>query len=125
VSLPFDIEDVLKSAGQGGWEWFDQVADPRIREQIELRKAKAAEDRRTIAGAWAAFAATPDGKMALEALFATTLLRTAYFVGLGTDALQVAQFGAFREGQNAVAHEIARQIVAGRESEEQLKPRDI
>ncbi len=124
MSYPGDLEKVLAQAATGGWDWFEQIADPKMKARVELAMAKQSEDARTIAGAWARFAATPDGAKALDALFATTLLRTVYFVGLGTDALQVAQFGAFREGQNALAQEIARQVVKGRETDEQLKPRE-
>ena len=118
-----DLEDVMKSAASGGWEWFDQL-DPRIRDMIEVKQARADEDRRAIAHAWADFARTPGGKKALEHLFATTIDRTVFFVQLGLDIQSMAVFGAFREGQNALAHEIRRQIAAGR-GEEAPQPRDV
>lgn len=125
MNYPGDLERILAGAAGDGWNMIEQVADPKIQARLKLVMAKREEDAKTIAQAWARFASTPDGAMALDALFSTTLLRTTYFVGLGTDALQVAQFGAFREGQNALAHEIARQVVKGRDTDEQLKPRDM
>lgn len=118
-----DLEDLLASAGTG-WDFFEGVPEA-IRKRIELQGARTEEDRRTVAAAWAAFAATPAGRMALDALFDTTLRRTVYFVNLGQEPGAMAMWGAFREGQNAVAHEIARQVALGREAEDQPKPRDI
>lgn len=120
---PGDLERIIGAAAAGGWDWFDQIPDTKVRAALELKRAKTAEDRRTIAAAWAEFAATPGGRMALQALFDATLNRTVFFVGLGTDAQSMAMFGAFREGQNALAQEIARQIAAGRE-DDPPKPRE-
>jgi hypothetical protein len=117
-----DIETLISGAAKGGWEWFDQV-DPEIRKRVEVQKAKSEEDRRAIAGAWADFYKSPGGRKALEFLFDTTLRRTVFFVQLGLDPQSMATWGAFREGQNALAHEIARQIAAGL-GEEGPKPRD-
>lgn len=115
------IESLLANAAGGGWDWF-QGAESKIRQAIELDQAKREEDARTIASAWADFYATPGGRMALELLFDTTLRRTVFFVSLGLPSDQAAAFGFFREGQNAVAQEIARQISAG--LGETTKPRD-
>lgn len=118
-----DIEDIIGGAAAGGWEWFAQV-DPKIRELVEVRQARAEEDARAIAHAWAAFYETPGGRKALEFLFSSTLRRTVFFVQLGLDPMSMATWGAFREGQNALAHEIARQIARGR-GDQQPKPRDV
>lgn len=116
-----ELAEIISGAAQGGWEWFDQL-DPKLRELVEIKQAEADEDRRAIARAWAEFADTPGGKKALERLFATTIDRTVFFVSLGLDPASMAVFGAFREGQNALAHEIRRQIARGRGDE--LSPRD-
>lgn len=124
MNQPNSLEQILQSAKSQGWDFFDQIADPEIRKRVELAQAKRSEDQKTIAGAWARFAATPDGRMALEAMFDTTLRRTVYFVNLGQDAQAMAMWGAFREGQNALAQAIALKIAEGQDAEEKPKPRD-
>lgn len=118
-----EIENIVSGAREGSWEWFKQL-DPAISDLLEVKKAKSDEDRKAIAGAWADFYKRPEGRKALEFLFNTTLRRTVFFAQLGLTAEQVGLWGSFREGQNAVAHEIARQIAAGL-GEEGPKPRDI
>uniref|UniRef100_UPI003BAC3254 hypothetical protein n=1 Tax=Stappia sp. TaxID=1870903 RepID=UPI003BAC3254 len=119
---PMDFEGLIQGARNGGWDWFEKQ-DERVSSALKLEMEKSAEDARAVASAWASFAATPGGQKALEALFDTTLRRTVYFASLGLDIQSMAVFGAFREGQNAVAHEIARQIAKGRGETE--KPRDV
>lgn len=117
-----DLEKIIASATKSGWDFFDE-ADPAIKERLDVRKRLEGENKDAIAHAWAEFAATPGGAKALEALYETTLGRTVYFVSLGLDMASMATFGAFREGQNALAHEIFRQIARGR-GEDQPKPRE-
>lgn len=125
MSQPFDLEQTIASAAQSGWDWFDQIPDDAIKSRVKLEMARRTEDKRAIAAAWARFADSPDGRLALEALFDTTLRRTVFFANLGQEPLAMATWGAFREGQNALAQAIALQIAAGRETEEQPKPRDV
>lgn len=115
------LESIISGAAGGGHEWFDQV-DARLRSKLDLQQAKESEDARVISAAWARFADSADGRKALERLFDTTLRRTVFFVQLGLDAQSMAVFGAFREGQNAVAYEIARQIGLG--NAEAVTPRE-
>ncbi|TYC65654.1 hypothetical protein FMN63_25050 [Stappia sp. BW2] len=117
-----DFENLIQNAPSGGWEWFEG-ADEKIKKALELSEAKETEDRAAIASAWAQFAETPGGRKALDNLFANTLYRTVFFVSLGLDMQSMATFGAFREGQNAVAHMIASAIAEGRG--ETTKPRDV
>lgn len=118
------IDDIIRNLGNGaGWDFFDRL-DPEIRKRIEPALAKRAEDAKTIAGAWSRFAGSPDGALAIQALLDTTLFRTVWFVDLGGNADAMTAYGAFREGQNALAHEIVRQIAAGRETEDPPKPRE-
>lgn len=117
-----DLQEIINGAAKGGWEWFDQV-DPKVKELLTTAMGKADEDSKAIARAWADFAATPGGEKALKVLFAKTLERTVYFVQLGGDIQSMAVFGAFREGQNALAQEIARQIARGQG--EDIPPRDV
>lgn len=119
---PFDIQKIISGAATGGWDWFDK-ADPALAEQLQARQELEGEEGRAIARAWADFYQTPGGRKALERLFDTTLRRTSYFVNLGLDIQSMAVFGAFREGQNALAQEIARQI--GRGVNDDVKPRDV
>lgn len=116
------LQDIISSASRGGWEWFKD-ADPATQKALEIQQAKDADDQKAIARAWARFAKSSDGKKALEQLFDTTLRRTVFFASLGLDPMSMAVFGAFREGQNALAHEIARQIGLG--NSEAVKPREI
>lgn len=118
-----NLEEIMSGAASSGWEWFDKV-DPAIRDLVEVKRAKDGEDAKAIARAWAEFAATPGGEKALTFLFGTTIDRTVFFVQLGLDMASMATFGAFREGQNALAHEIRRQIAIGR-GDDQPKPRDV
>lgn len=115
------MQQIIEGAAKGGWEWFDQI-NPDAKAALDVQQSKDTEDGRTIAAAWARFYRSPDGKRALERLFDTTLRRTVFFVQLGLDAQSMATFGAFREGQNALAHEIARQIGLG--NAERVKPRE-
>ncbi len=116
------FEAIIANAGKAGWEWFEQ-APAAVREQLEISQTRNVEDGKAIARAWARFARSPDGKKALEALFDKTLRRTVFFTQLGLDPASMANWGAFREGQNALAHEIARQIGLG--NAEKVKPRDV
>lgn len=118
-----DFEDLVTKAASAGWEWFDQH-DKAIRERLDVRQSLGSENARAVARAWAEFAATPGGRKALEAMHAATLGRTVYFVNLGLDIQSMAVFGAFREGQNALVHEIFRQIARGRE-EAEPQPREV
>lgn len=116
------FQKIVEGAGSQGWDWFDQV-DPAIREKLGIQQAKDDADSKAVAAAWARFADSPDGQKALEKLFDTTLRRTVFFASLGLDPMSMAVFGAFREGQNAVAHEIARQIGLG--NREAVQPREV
>ena len=118
---PFSMEQIIGGAAKGGWDWFGALPD-NVRQALDTAQAKDAEDGRAIASAWARFHDSPDGRKALEALFDSTLRRTTFFVNLGLDPMSMATFGAFREGQNALAHEIARQIGLG--MAEPVKPRE-
>ncbi|MBG6143605.1 hypothetical protein IWQ51_001728 [Labrenzia sp. EL_142] len=117
-----DVQDLVSSASAGGWDWFGGV-DEKVQEALNLDQKKSNEDQAAIATAWADFAATPGGQKALQQLFDNTLLRTVFFVSLGLDPQSMATYGAFREGQNSVAHLIARLIAEGRG--ETTKPRDV
>lgn len=124
MSQPYSLENIVANAMSQGWDFFEGIADPQIRKRVEIAQARRADDRKTINAAWARFAASPDGRMALEALFDTTLRRTTYFVNLGQDPVAMATWGAFREGQNALAQAIALQIAEGQETEDKPKSRD-
>jgi hypothetical protein len=119
---PQDFQNIVEGAAGKGWDWFEQ-ADSSVREKLGVQQAKEDGDAKAIAAAWARFAGSPDGRKALERLWDTTLRRTVFFAALGLDPASMAVFGAFREGQNAVAHEIARQIGIG--NQEAVQPRDI
>lgn len=118
---PQDFQSIISGASQGGWDWFER-ADPTVKRAMDVQQAKDAEDSKAISRAWARFADSADGRMALERMFDTTLRRTVFFASLGLDPQSMAVFGAFREGQNSLAHEIARQIARG--NQEAIQPRE-
>lgn len=117
------FQDLIGGAAQGGWDWFDR-ADGEIQKRLDVRRDLEGEDAKAVARAWAEFSRTPGGEKALLALFNSTIRRTVFFVNLGLDPMSMAVFGAFREGQNALAEEIKRQIFKGL-NEEAPKPRDV
>jgi len=94
-----------------------RTLDPADAERLERAREKQVAEAKVISRAWAEFAETEGGRRALDALLAMTLDRPIYFASLGNDPQQVVMFGAFREGQNAVATEILRQIKIGRGEE--------
>lgn len=123
---PNSMETILAQAATGDWDFFDQLPDDirdGVKKRVSLEQARDEEEGKVIASAWARFARSADGRKAIEAMFNVTLRRTVFFVSLGQDAQSMAMWGAFREGQNALAQEIARQIARGQS--EKLKPRDV
>lgn len=120
---PNDIESIINGVSGGDFDVFAGVA-PEMARKLQLQQARDEEERQTVAAAWARFYEDPAGRKALEALFDTTLRRATYFAALGTDALQIAVYGSFREGQNSVAHEIARQISRGLADDKGPTPRE-
>ena len=118
---PNALHDIIANAGKAGWEWFEQAPEA-VRRQLQVDQSRTSENAHAIASAWARFYRSADGRKALDALFDSTLRRTVFFTQLGLDPASMANWGAFREGQNALAHEIARQISLG--EKERLKPRD-
>jgi hypothetical protein len=117
------VEDLIGSAKNAGWEWFERM-DPKVAEKLHTGAGLKEADKREISAAWAAFAASPGGTKALQALFNETLNRTVFFTALGIDPGQAAAYGAFREGQNSVAFIIAKMIADGREAKKP-KERDV
>lgn len=118
---PNSLEDIIAAAGASGWEWFES-APKAVKDQFEKRQQLAGEEARAVASAWAEFYNSAGGRKALDHMFNSTLRRTVFFATMGVDMASMATFGAFREGQNALAHEIARQIGIG--LREETKPRD-
>lgn len=117
-----DLESIISNANGAGWQWFEGV-DDQVKKACELKQKKAAEDQAAINKAWANFAATPDGQKALQQLIDITLLKTVYFTTMGLDPAACGNYGAFREGQNSVAHMIVTAIAEGRG--DTAKPRDV
>lgn len=119
---PLSLEQIISQANGAGWEFLEGLPDD-IRRRLEVKKSESEHEARAIARAWADFYQTPGGAKALEHLFGSTLRRTVFFVNLGQEPLAMGVFGAFREGQNALAQEIARQINKG--LAEPTEPRDV
>jgi len=122
MNRPGALEDILARTNEG-WGFFEGLPE-HVRKLLEPAQAKNEEDRKLVAAAWAQFAESEGGRLALQALFDSTLNRTVFFVNLGQDAQAMAMWGCFREGQNALAHEIARQVAVGRNPDNAPKPRE-
>jgi hypothetical protein len=118
-----DLESLLANFKGGGWDALEGMSD-EVTKRLKLKEEQDEGKKRAIASAWARFAASPDGELALQALLDSTLNRTAFFVNLQLPPAQTAIWGGFREGQNAIAVEILRQISIGRGDETQPKPRE-
>ena len=80
---------------------------------IDAKRAEAEAESRAHQLAWARFAATTDGRAALEAMLDQTLRRGVYSYVPGATMDQTAMHGVFREGQNSLANEIMRMIALG------------
>lgn len=119
---PNGFDDIIQRMMTGGWDALEGVSS-EVRRRVALEDERSADEKRVINAAWARFAASEDGRRALEALFDVTLRRTVFFVNLNLPPDQVLAWGAFREGQNALAHAIARAIAEG-QGDDPPKPRE-
>lgn len=109
---PADLESLIARAQSDGWGFFDGL-DDETKKRADVEKARQMEENAAICQAWADFYRSEGGRKALETLFDATLRRTTWFSQIGVPMDQMAVFGAFREGQNAFAHAIARCIAKG------------
>jgi hypothetical protein len=109
------LNDMMRLASGQDWSMFDAL-DPAVKDGVDPRIAKQEQEleRQRISSAAARIFSTPEGELVLDAILDKTLRRTCYFAMLGIDPGQVAMFGAFREGQNALVTEILRLIAEGR-----------
>lgn len=117
-----DLESIISNANGADWKWFEGVNE-QVAKALELKQTKDAEDQAGINKAWSDFAATPGGQKALQQLIGNTLLKTVFFTTMGLDPAACGNYGAFREGQNSVAHMIVTAIAEGRG--DTTKPRDV
>lgn len=107
----FDFETIKAKAA----DFVDERLRPDATEQARRDNisAEAQEKSKAIARAWANFADTVEGRLALETMLDVTIRRVKfhYQPGIGTE--HVALSGVFREGQDALAWEIMRQVALG------------
>lgn len=99
------LEQHIADLRDGGWEALERIIEGDPVEKATARRQREATteaDKRSIRTAWAAFAATPGGRLALQALVDRTLNKSVFLTHLGLSAEQVAIHGAYREGQNFV-----------------------
>lgn len=109
MSAP-DLQDVMARLAQGDWDAMSEIearfgARPEAREARALAKEQEAE-------LIAACASLPDAF--LEWLHAATWGRMTFSVMLHPDPMQAVLYGAFREGQNALAMTILKLAAQGR-----------
>jgi len=112
-------EDLMKSAGSAGWDWFDE-AQKKIDARINPgRKSQtlSTEDGKTIRAAWKRFFHSPDGRKALEDLAQRTTNQPLVQIHHCQSAEQAGMNAAYREGQNNVMLAILR-IIDSPEPEE-------
>jgi hypothetical protein len=119
------IEAHIRDLASGGWEALDAFLDrdPVAKATSTRDTGLTDDDKRDIQTAWAAFAATPGGHKALQALVDRTLNRTVYYSHLGLPLEQIAIYGAGRESQNFIVQLILNMIRLARE--EPPKQRDV
>ena len=107
------LQDFIQQLKNGGWEMLEAGGEDAVTKATSLTKAwgtLSEDDLKTIRTAWAEFAETPGGRMALQALVDRTLNRPVFITHMGLSAEQVAIAGASREGQNIVVAIILNQI---------------
>lgn len=106
------IEDLIRGAQSGGWEWFKKF-DEQMNARISGDRKPpdpGPDQAEAIRAAWKAFAQSEGGKLALQDLCDRTLNRATFLTHLGLPADQLAIYGAAREGQNAIVLAILRII---------------
>ena len=94
-----------------GWGFFHHQADP----ELNAKQAALAEEKskRLALEAAVLWQHNPGFRDIMEFIFDQTLRRPAYVAQLGLPMDQAYGYGAFREGQNAVADMIAKMIATG------------
>lgn len=104
------LEDLMRGAASADWSWFEDV-EKRMGQQPST-ETEALRSR--LAAAASRIFDTDDGRLVLQTLVDVTLLRSIFVTQIGIDPMQAYAFGAFREGQNALATQLLRLIAEGR-----------
>jgi len=112
---PVDLQKLLAEGPEGGWATLDRMAK-QFGASPAQRKAreKADLDRRLMAETAARIFEGDDGERFLEWMLDQTWRRFTFAIASHPDPQQALLYGAFREGQNALALTILRMIAEGR-----------
>lgn len=115
---PLSIEDAIAGASGDNWEFLDALdqrfgASPEARKKRELTELQ----RKGLAAAAVAVFSGRDGELVLDWLLDQTWRRMSFAVMNHPDPQHAVLYGAFREGQNALALSILRMIAEGRSEE--------
>jgi hypothetical protein len=115
MSAPgFDLQNVLAQMRDGDWDVL-KVLEERYGASPDARKARelAAEEEKALT---AVMASLPDAF--LDWLWQATWGRMTFSVMTHPDPQQALLYGAFREGQNALALTILKAVAQGRQTEQ-------
>ncbi|WP_336800490.1 Bbp19 family protein [Kaistia sp. MMO-174] len=109
------LEDAIASVTGESWDFVGAMeqrygASPEARKKRELSEL----ERKALLSAAASVFSGPDGERVLEWLLDQTWRRMTFAVMTHPDPQQALLYGAFREGQNALALSILRMIAEGR-----------
>lgn len=112
---PLTLENAMAAASGEGWDFLDALeqgfgASPEARRKRELT----ALERKALMSAAARVFSGRDGELVLEWLLDQTWRRMTFAVMNHPDPQHAVLYGAFREGQNALALSILRMIAEGR-----------
>lgn len=113
-----ELENVLQQMSGEGWDFLSAL-EQRFGASPEARKAreKAALDQQMLAEIAARIFSGDDGERFLRWLLDMTWGRLTFAVASHPDPQQALVYGAFREGQNALALTILGMVAKGRSEE--------
>lgn len=109
------LEALMAQATSDDWRFLEAL-DQRFGASPESRKAreKAKLDRARLSEIAARIFEGPEGTLFLEWLLDQTVRRMTFAVMTNADPQRAVLYGAFREGQNALALTLLRMIAEGR-----------
>jgi hypothetical protein len=111
--MQVDLEKLVKSAGNNGWEFFEGLLGTDSKRPTSVDPAQLVRAEK-LAHVWAQFYATDDGKLAIDHLIEITLGRPTFVAQLGLAMDEAYGHGCQREGQNAIVYMLLKMIAEGR-----------
>lgn len=111
--MQVDIEKLLRSAGDNGWEFFEGLLGTDAKRATSVSPEQIARAEK-LAHVWATFYGSEDGRLAIEHLIEITLGRPTFIAQLGLPMDAAYGHGCQREGQNAIVFTVLKMIAEGR-----------